>query len=49
MVTVRVYDDYDFMAPQDFDTNDLEGFDFSTKFRVKTIRDMEKRIAFVGH
>ena len=49
MITVRVYDDYNFIALQDFDTDDLEGFEFSTKFRAKTIGDMEKLMACVGH
>ena len=45
MITVRVYDDYNFIALQDLDTDDLEGFEFSTKFRAKTIGDMEKLMA----
>ena len=49
MITVRVYDDYNFIALQDFATNDLEGFKFSTNFRAKTIGDMEKLMAYVGH
>ena len=49
MITVRVYDDYNFIALQDLDTSDLEGFEFSTKFTAKTIGDMEKLMACVGH
>ena len=49
MITVRVYDDCNFIALQDLDTDDLEGFEFSTKFRAKTIGDMEKLMACVGH
>ena len=49
MITVRVYDDYNFIALQDLDTDELEGFEFSTKFRAKTIGDMEKLMACVGH
>ena len=49
MIAVRVYDDYNFIALQDLDTDDLEGFEFSTKFRAKTIGDMEKLMACVGH
>ena len=49
MITVRVYDDYNFITLQDLDTDDLEGFEFSTKFRDKTIGDMEKLISCVGH
>ena len=45
MITVRAYDDYDFIALQDLATDDLEGFKFSTNFRAKTIGDMEKRKA----
>ena len=49
MITVRVYDDYNLITLQDLDTDDLEGFEFSTKFRAKTIGDMEKLMACVGH
>ena len=45
MITVRVYDDYNFIGLQDLDTDDLEGFEFSTKFRAKTIGNMEKLMA----
>ena len=49
MITARVYDDYNFIAIQDIDTYDLEGFEFSTKFAAKTIGNMEKLMACVGH
>ena len=49
MITIRAYDDYNFIALQDLDTYDLEGFEFSTKFRSKTIGDMEKLMACIGH
>ena len=49
MLTVRVYDDYNFIALQDLDTDDLEGCEFSTKSRAETIGDMEKLMACVGH
>ena len=42
MITVRVYDDYNFIALQDLDTDDLEGFEYSTKFRAKTIGDWKR-------
>ena len=48
MLTVRVYDDYNLIALQALDTDDLEGFEFSAKFRAKTIGDMEKLMACVG-
>ena len=49
MITVRVYDDYNFIALQDLDTNDLEGCEFSSKFRAETIREMGKLMVCVGH
>ena len=49
MLTVRVYDDYNLIALQALDTNDLEGCEFSSKFRAETIGDMEKLMACVGH
>ena len=49
MITVRVFADYNFIALQDLDTDDIEGFEFSTKFRTKTIGDMEKPMICVGH
>ena len=49
MLTVRVYDNYNFIALQGLDTDDLECFEFSTKFRAKTIGDMEKLMACAGH
>ena len=49
MLTVRVYDNYNLMALQDLDTDDIEGCEFSKKFRAKTSGDMEKLMACVGH
>ena len=36
MITVRVYDDYNSIALQAVDTDDLEGWEFSKKFREKS-------------
>ena len=41
MITVRVYDDYNSIALQAVDTNDLEGCEFSMNFRAKSSRDMK--------
>ena len=49
MITVRVYDDYNLIALQDLDTKEFESCEFSKKFRVETIVDMEKLMACVGH
>ena len=49
MLTVRVYDNYNLMALQDLDTDDIEGRKFSKKFRAGTSGDMEKLMACVGH
>ena len=49
MITVRVCDDYSFIALQDLDTDDLEGCELSKKFRAETSGDMEKLMACVGH
>ena len=49
MITVRVYDDYNLIALQALDTDDLEGCEFSKKFRAKTSGDMEKLMGCVGH
>ena len=49
MLTVRVYDNYNLMTLQDLDTDDIEGFEFSKKFRAKITGDMEKLMACVGH
>ena len=49
MLTVKAYDNYNLIALQDLDTNDIEGWDFSTKFRAGTSGDMEKLMACVGH
>ena len=42
MITVRVYD-------RAVDTDDLEGCEFSKKFRAKSSGDMEKLMGCVGH
>ena len=49
MLTVRVYDNYNLMALQDLDTDDIEGCECSKKFRAGTSGDMEKLMACVGH
>ena len=49
MLAVRVYNDYNPIAQQTLDTNDLEGCEFSSKFRAETIEDIEKLMACVGH
>ena len=51
MLTVRVYDNYNLIALQGLDTDDIEGCEFSKKFRAGTSGDMEKLLimACVGH
>ena len=49
MLTITVYDNYNIMALQVLDTDDIEGCDFSKKFRFETSGDMEKLMACVGH
>ena len=49
MITVRVYDDYNSMAFQSVDTDDLDGCEFSKKFRSKSSGDMKKLMGCVGH
>ena len=49
MLTVRVYDNYDLIALQGLDTDDIEGCEFSKKFRAETSGDMDKLMACVGH
>ena len=49
MITVRVYDDQNLIALQALNTEDLEGFEFSKKFRAKSIGDMKKLMGCVGH
>ena len=41
MITVRVYDDYNSIALQAIDIDDLEGWEFSKKFRAKSSGDMK--------
>ena len=48
MITVRVYDDYNSIALQAVDKYDIEGCEFSKKFRAKSSRDMKKLMGFVG-
>ena len=45
MFTVRVYDNYNLVAPEGLDADDFEDCEFSWKFRAETIRDMEKLMA----
>ena len=42
MITVRVYDDYNSIALQAVDTNDLEGCEFSKKCKTKSSGNMKK-------
>ena len=49
MITVKVYDDYNSIALQAVDTEDLEGREFSKKFRAKSSGDMKKLMGYVGH
>ena len=49
MITVRVYDDYNSIALQAVDIHDLEGREFSKKFRAKRSGHMEKLMGCVGH
>ena len=38
MLRVRVYGDYNFIALQALDTGDLEGGEFSMKFRAELVK-----------
>ena len=49
LITVRVYDDYNSIALQAVDIDDLEGWEFSKKFRAKSSGDMKKLMGCVGH
>ena len=49
MLTVRVYGDYNLIGLQALDTDDLEGCEFSSRFRAETTGDMQKPMACVGH
>ena len=49
MLTVKVYDNYNLITRQALDADDFEGCEFSSKFRDKTIREMGKLMACVGH
>ena len=49
MPTVRVYDNYNLIAPQILNTDGFEGCEFSKKFRDESSGDMEKLMACVEH
>ena len=49
MFTVRAYDDYNLIALQALDTDDLEGYEFSWMYTAETIGDMQIPTACVGH
>ena len=49
MLSVRAYDDYNLIALQSLDTDDIEGCEFSKKFRAETVADMKKLMAYFGH
>ena len=49
MITVRVYDNYNSIALQAVDRDDIEGWEFLKKFRAKTIGDMKKLMGCVGY
>ena len=49
MITVRVYDDYNSIALQAVDTDDLEVCKFSKKFKDKSNGNMKKLMGCVGH
>ena len=49
MIVVGLYDDQNFIALQALNTEDLEGCEFSKKFRAKSSGDMEKLMGCVGH
>ena len=49
MIMGRVYDDQNLIALQTLNTGDLEGCEFSKKFRAKSSGDMEKLTGCVGH
>ena len=46
---VKVYDDYNSIALQAVDPDDLEGGEFSKKFRAKSNGNMKKLMGYVGH
>ena len=49
MLTVKLYDNYNLIALQGLDTDDIEDCEFSKKFRAGTSGDMGKLMACVGH
>ena len=48
MITVRVYDDYNSISLQAVEIDDLEGWEFSKKFRAKSSGDMKKLMGCVA-
>ena len=49
MLTLREYDNYNIITLRDLNTDDFQGYEFLTKFRDETRRNMEKPIACVGN
>ena len=49
MIMVRVYDDYNFIALQAVDIDDLEGWEFSKMFGAKRSGYMKKLMGCGGH
>ena len=49
MLTVRVCGNYNLIALQGLDTDDIEGCEFPKKFRAETGGNMEKLMTCVGH
>ena len=47
MITVRVYDDQNLIDLQVLNTEDLEGGEFSKKFRANSSGDTEKLMGFI--
>ena len=48
MLVVKVYDNYNIIALQGLDTDDIEDCKFSKKFKAETSGDMKKLMACVG-
>ena len=42
MLTVKIYDNYNLMALQDLDTDDIEDCEFSKNFRAESSEDVKK-------
>ena len=49
MITVRVHDDYNSIALQAVDIDDLEDWEFSKKYGAKSSGDKKKLMGSVGH